>query len=187
MLSKAWFVGECCISCLRYFLNNQWYFLFFEIDLVPGFFISLFKYIYIIITHCHRVCEIQVICTLGSVVFVSILLIRGIWTGITYVQEGRPQKVNAFDDDHRAWTGTQPSTWFVLARIRKCSKMSHHTTIKTALIRGAVKIKDVEMASECFCLWKSPLCFWWYNDGIVHEGPEEFILMILYDIDGGDE
>jgi hypothetical protein len=56
------------------------------------------------------VCEIQVICTLGSVVFVSILLIRGIWTGITYLQEGRHQKVNEFDGDHRAWTGTQPST-----------------------------------------------------------------------------
>ncbi|KAE8008156.1 hypothetical protein FH972_004696 [Carpinus fangiana] len=53
---------------------------------------------------------LEVICTLGSVVFVSILLIRGIWTGITYIQEGRQQKVNAFDDDHRAWTGTQPST-----------------------------------------------------------------------------
>lgn len=53
---------------------------------------------------------LEVICTLGSVVFVSILLIRGIWTGITYLQEGRHQKLNEFDDDHRAWAGTQPST-----------------------------------------------------------------------------
>jgi hypothetical protein len=53
---------------------------------------------------------IEVVCTLGSVVFVSILLIRGIWTGINYLQESRNQKVNQFDDDHRAWTGTQPAS-----------------------------------------------------------------------------
>lgn len=53
---------------------------------------------------------LEVVCTLGSVVFVSILLIRGIWTGVTYLQESRYQKLNDFDEDHRAWTGTQPAT-----------------------------------------------------------------------------
>ncbi|KAK4563452.1 hypothetical protein RGQ29_005820 [Quercus rubra] len=52
---------------------------------------------------------IEVICTLGSVVFVSILLIRGIWTGINYLQESRNPRINKFDDDHRAWSGTQPA------------------------------------------------------------------------------
>ncbi|KAI7738082.1 hypothetical protein M8C21_010294, partial [Ambrosia artemisiifolia] len=31
---------------------------------------------------------LEVVCTLGSVVFVSILLVRGVWTGISYFQQG---------------------------------------------------------------------------------------------------
>lgn len=53
---------------------------------------------------------LEVICTLGSVVFVSILVIRGIWTGVSYVQENRNHTGNELGDDHRAWTGTQPTT-----------------------------------------------------------------------------
>ncbi|KAF5448321.1 hypothetical protein F2P56_028866 [Juglans regia] len=53
---------------------------------------------------------LEVVCTLGSVVFVCILLIRGLWTGVSYLQENRYQKVNEFDDDRRAWTGSQPAT-----------------------------------------------------------------------------
>ncbi|OAY39343.1 protein SHORT HYPOCOTYL IN WHITE LIGHT 1 [Manihot esculenta] len=51
---------------------------------------------------------LEVVCTLGSVVFASILLIRGIWAGITYLQENRYLNMNEHDDDH-AWTGTQPA------------------------------------------------------------------------------
>ncbi|KAK6136948.1 hypothetical protein DH2020_029309 [Rehmannia glutinosa] len=50
---------------------------------------------------------LQVICTLGSVVFASILLIRGIWTGISYFQESRGYRAD--DDEPQSWTGTQPS------------------------------------------------------------------------------
>ncbi|XP_031276088.1 protein SHORT HYPOCOTYL IN WHITE LIGHT 1 [Pistacia vera] len=50
---------------------------------------------------------LEVVCTLGSVVFVSILLIRGVWTGIAYLQESRSHRV---DDDNRAWTGAQPAS-----------------------------------------------------------------------------
>ncbi|KAI6678208.1 hypothetical protein NL676_039004 [Syzygium grande] len=53
---------------------------------------------------------LEVVCTLGSVVFVSILLIRGVWSGVTYMQEYRSYKMNEADDDHRAWTGAQPVT-----------------------------------------------------------------------------
>ncbi|KAI3431015.1 uncharacterized protein J3R85_008078 [Psidium guajava] len=53
---------------------------------------------------------LEVVCTLGSVVFVSILLIRGVWSGVTYLQENRSYKMNEADDDHRAWTGAQPIT-----------------------------------------------------------------------------
>ncbi|KAJ0078055.1 hypothetical protein Patl1_37322 [Pistacia atlantica] len=35
---------------------------------------------------------LEVVCTLGSVVFVSILLIRGVWTGIAYLQESRSHR-----------------------------------------------------------------------------------------------
>ncbi|KAB5520657.1 hypothetical protein DKX38_024976 [Salix brachista] len=50
-----------------------------------------------------------VVCTLGSMVFVSILLIRGIWSGVTYLQERRNLRTNEVEDDPRAWTGTQPA------------------------------------------------------------------------------
>ncbi|XVF44949.1 hypothetical protein PTKIN_Ptkin02bG0164200 [Pterospermum kingtungense] len=51
---------------------------------------------------------LEVVCTLGSVVFVSILLIRGIWTGVTYMQESRERRINELVDDQRTWTGAQP-------------------------------------------------------------------------------
>ncbi|KAI3753006.1 hypothetical protein L2E82_25049 [Cichorium intybus] len=52
---------------------------------------------------------LEVVCTLGSVVFVSILLVRGVWTGIAYFQEGRFRNTNDFDDGNQAWNGTQPA------------------------------------------------------------------------------
>ncbi|XP_050145572.1 protein SHORT HYPOCOTYL IN WHITE LIGHT 1-like isoform X2 [Malus sylvestris] len=51
-----------------------------------------------------------VVCTLGSLVFVSILLIRGIWTGVAYYQDNRNQKPRNFEDDNRPWAGAQPAT-----------------------------------------------------------------------------
>ncbi|GAV78815.1 hypothetical protein CFOL_v3_22280, partial [Cephalotus follicularis] len=53
---------------------------------------------------------LEVVCTLGSVVFVSILLVRGVWSGITYLQENRYLKVTQLDDDRHAWNGAQPAT-----------------------------------------------------------------------------
>lgn len=53
---------------------------------------------------------LEVVCTLGSVVFVSILLIRGVWTGVIYLQESRNMKINGFDDENQAWNGAQPAT-----------------------------------------------------------------------------
>ncbi|KAL6498921.1 hypothetical protein OROHE_026428 [Orobanche hederae] len=50
---------------------------------------------------------LEVICNLGSVVFASILLIRGIWTGISYFQEGRGYRAD--DDEPQSWTRTQPA------------------------------------------------------------------------------
>ncbi|KAK9166049.1 hypothetical protein Scep_001240 [Stephania cephalantha] len=52
---------------------------------------------------------LEVVCTLGSVVFVSILLIRGVWSGVTYMQESRNQRASLFDDEHSAWRGAQPA------------------------------------------------------------------------------
>ncbi|RDX93946.1 Protein SHORT HYPOCOTYL IN WHITE LIGHT 1, partial [Mucuna pruriens] len=49
---------------------------------------------------------LQVVCTLGSVVFVSILLIRRIWSGVSFLQESRHQKMDELD----AWNGAQPVT-----------------------------------------------------------------------------
>lgn len=50
---------------------------------------------------------LQVICTLGSVVFLSILLIRGLWTGVSYFQESRGFRGD--DDDPRLWGSGQPA------------------------------------------------------------------------------
>ncbi|CAN1302659.1 Protein SHORT HYPOCOTYL IN WHITE LIGHT 1 [Linum perenne] len=57
---------------------------------------------------------LEVVCTLGSVVFVSILLTRVVWMGVTYLQESRILRMNGDDDDddgdRRAWTGARPAT-----------------------------------------------------------------------------
>ncbi|KAG6409012.1 hypothetical protein SASPL_132041 [Salvia splendens] len=50
---------------------------------------------------------LQVICTLGSVVFVSILIIRGIWSGISYLQENRSYR--AYEDEPQSWNRSQPA------------------------------------------------------------------------------
>lgn len=41
--------------------------------------------------------------------FVSILLIRGVLSGITYLQESRSQKMNEYDEEFHAWNGVQPA------------------------------------------------------------------------------
>ncbi|PIA57061.1 hypothetical protein AQUCO_00600059v1 [Aquilegia coerulea] len=51
---------------------------------------------------------LEVVCTFGSLVFVSILLIRGTWSGISYLQESRNRNANEFDDN--AWSGAQPAS-----------------------------------------------------------------------------
>ncbi|XP_058069691.1 protein SHORT HYPOCOTYL IN WHITE LIGHT 1-like isoform X3 [Magnolia sinica] len=51
-----------------------------------------------------------VVCTLGTVVYVSILLIRVIWSGISYVQHNRNTMANKINDENSAWTGAQPAT-----------------------------------------------------------------------------
>ncbi|ESQ53766.1 hypothetical protein EUTSA_v10026262mg [Eutrema salsugineum] len=51
---------------------------------------------------------LEVACTLGTIVFTSILLIRGLWAGVAYVQESRNNRNNELVDDPRAWNGVQP-------------------------------------------------------------------------------
>ncbi|XP_022972529.1 protein SHORT HYPOCOTYL IN WHITE LIGHT 1-like [Cucurbita maxima] len=54
---------------------------------------------------------LEVICTLGTAVFVSILIIRGVWTGILYLQDIRSHRFDQLDDDQpHAWTGAQPAS-----------------------------------------------------------------------------
>ncbi|KAK9677338.1 hypothetical protein RND81_11G137400 [Saponaria officinalis] len=53
---------------------------------------------------------LEVICTLGTVVFVSILLIRGVWSGILYLQDGRGRYMNGVDDDQSEWSRARPAT-----------------------------------------------------------------------------
>ncbi|XP_010432514.1 PREDICTED: uncharacterized protein LOC104716772 [Camelina sativa] len=51
---------------------------------------------------------LEVACTLGTIVFTSILLIRGLWAGVAYLQESRNNRINELSDDPRAWNGVQP-------------------------------------------------------------------------------
>eukprot|EP00262_Sarcandra_glabra_P004187 TRINITY_DN1516_c0_g1_i4.p1 TRINITY_DN1516_c0_g1~~TRINITY_DN1516_c0_g1_i4.p1 ORF type:complete len:192 (+),score=25.03 TRINITY_DN1516_c0_g1_i4:115-690(+) len=53
---------------------------------------------------------LEVVCTLGSIVFVSILLIRGVWSGVSYLQESRNGRGSVFDDENSVWTGAQPAS-----------------------------------------------------------------------------
>nr|GFB34285.1 protein short hypocotyl in white light 1 [Tanacetum cinerariifolium] len=41
-----------------------------------------------------------VVCTLGSIVFA---LVRGVWTRISYFQEGHYRRTDDFDDENQAW------------------------------------------------------------------------------------
>ncbi|XP_077233925.1 uncharacterized protein LOC143876136 [Tasmannia lanceolata] len=53
---------------------------------------------------------LEVVCTLGTIVFVSILLIRGIWSGVVYIQENRYIKTSRIDNETDGiWTGAQPA------------------------------------------------------------------------------
>ncbi|CAA7399450.1 unnamed protein product [Spirodela intermedia] len=54
---------------------------------------------------------LEVVCTLGSMVFISILLVRGVWSGVSYFQETRSDQRSRFNnDDDRAWSGVQAAT-----------------------------------------------------------------------------
>ncbi|KAG2244080.1 hypothetical protein Bca52824_094074 [Brassica carinata] len=53
---------------------------------------------------------LEVACTLGTIVFTSILLIRGLWAGVAYVKESRNNRINELADDPRAWNGVQPAS-----------------------------------------------------------------------------
>ncbi|GMN52400.1 hypothetical protein TIFTF001_021545 [Ficus carica] len=52
---------------------------------------------------------LEVVCTLGSVVFVSILFIQGAWTGVIYLQDGRNRNVRRFEDENNAWKCARPA------------------------------------------------------------------------------
>ncbi|XP_031478488.1 protein SHORT HYPOCOTYL IN WHITE LIGHT 1-like isoform X1 [Nymphaea colorata] len=53
---------------------------------------------------------LQVVCTLGSIVFVCILVTRGVWSALMYHQEYRRSKFGDMDDDGSVWSGAQPAT-----------------------------------------------------------------------------
>ncbi|GAB2225316.1 hypothetical protein Droror1_Dr00006108 [Drosera rotundifolia] len=51
---------------------------------------------------------LEVVCAMGSVVFISILLIRGVWSGVAYFQENRSRLFSDMEDDPRSWPRAQP-------------------------------------------------------------------------------
>ncbi|CAN6450153.1 unnamed protein product [Victoria cruziana] len=51
-----------------------------------------------------------VACTLGSIVFVCILVTRGVWSALMYHQELRRSNFADMDDDANVWSGAQPAT-----------------------------------------------------------------------------
>ncbi|XP_020702708.1 protein SHORT HYPOCOTYL IN WHITE LIGHT 1 [Dendrobium catenatum] len=56
---------------------------------------------------------LEVACMVGSMVFVSILLIRGIWSGLSYMKENQfhyTNRINKFNgnNSNSSWNGVQP-------------------------------------------------------------------------------
>ncbi|XP_062210453.1 uncharacterized protein LOC133911957 [Phragmites australis] len=50
---------------------------------------------------------LEVVCTFGSMVFASILLVRGIWSGVTYIRENRYSYIHRIDNDDNRWSRVQ--------------------------------------------------------------------------------
>ncbi|KAK3150945.1 hypothetical protein QOZ80_3AG0239710 [Eleusine coracana subsp. coracana] len=50
---------------------------------------------------------LEVVCTFGSMVFASILIVRGIWSGVTYIRENRYNYLNQIDNDDSRWSRVQ--------------------------------------------------------------------------------
>jgi hypothetical protein len=50
---------------------------------------------------------LEVVCTFGSMVFVTILLVRGIWSGVTYIRENRYSYIRQIDNDDNRWSRVQ--------------------------------------------------------------------------------
>ncbi|CAM8974196.1 unnamed protein product [Rhodiola kirilowii] len=51
---------------------------------------------------------VEVVCTVGSVVFISILLIHGIWYGISYIQESRTNSMSVLRGE-QLWSSARPA------------------------------------------------------------------------------
>ncbi|KAF8718356.1 hypothetical protein HU200_025336 [Digitaria exilis] len=52
---------------------------------------------------------LEVVCTFGSMVFASIFLVRGIWSGVTYIKENQYSYIRRIDDDDSQWSRVQPA------------------------------------------------------------------------------
>ncbi|KAJ1298132.1 hypothetical protein BS78_01G430000 [Paspalum vaginatum] len=50
---------------------------------------------------------LEVVCTFGSMVFASILLVRGIWSGVTYIRETRYSYIHQINNDDNRWSRVQ--------------------------------------------------------------------------------
>ncbi|XP_039136980.1 protein SHORT HYPOCOTYL IN WHITE LIGHT 1 isoform X1 [Dioscorea cayenensis subsp. rotundata] len=54
---------------------------------------------------------LEVACTLGTLVFVSILLVRAVWSGVCYMKESQYYGyMNRIYSDDDAWSGARPAT-----------------------------------------------------------------------------
>ncbi|CAN6290144.1 unnamed protein product [Urochloa humidicola] len=50
---------------------------------------------------------LEVVCTFGSMVFASILLVRGIWSGVTYIRENQYSYIHRIDNEDTRWGRVQ--------------------------------------------------------------------------------
>jgi len=72
----------------------------------------------------HVLCA-QVVCTFGSMVFASILLVRGIWSGVTYIRENRYNYIHRIDNDDSRWSRVQTAGWYFAFLL--CGQTHTHT------------------------------------------------------------
>ncbi|OAY63652.1 hypothetical protein ACMD2_16026 [Ananas comosus] len=51
---------------------------------------------------------LEVVCTFGSMVFLSILLVRGAWSGVSYIRNNQYNYMHRIDNDDPRWNGVRP-------------------------------------------------------------------------------
>ena len=87
----------------------------------------------------HVLCA-QVVCTFGSMVFASILLVRGIWSGVTYIRENRYNYIHRIDNDDSRWSRVQTAGWYFAFLL--CGQTHTHPALAGSRIKRNIRVTN---------------------------------------------